>query len=59
MIAAATQLSQVSDQLKALAAGQQVPNALFGIWDDQPATIAPTMESINNMIATAKTLLGN
>jgi hypothetical protein len=57
LLAASAQLSQAADQLKALAAGEMIPNAFFGIWDNEPEMIAPSMESISRMITGAQTML--
>jgi len=57
LLAAACTLAHAVDQLKALATGELIPNAFAGIWENEPAMIAPTMESIARQIKDAQTLL--
>lgn len=59
LLTASVQLSQVSEQLKALANGELIPNAFAGIWENEPEMVAPTMESITRQIKDAQTILGN
>jgi hypothetical protein len=58
LLAASAQLYQAAGQLAALAAGETIPNVFFGIWENEPEMIDPTMESISKMITGAQTMLG-
>ena len=57
-LAAAAQLEVATAQLNAIAAGVKIPNAFFGVWENEPAEIDPSAESIKSAINNALVMIG-
>jgi len=56
-LAAAAQLEVATAQLHAFAEGKLIPNAFAGLWANEPAEIAPSVESIRFAINNALTII--
>jgi hypothetical protein len=57
-LAAAAQLEVATAQLHAIAENKLIPNAFAGLWENEPAEIAPSAQSIKLAINNALTLIG-